>query len=63
MACATLGTHITDTVKAAGMDMPDLLQQIESACTLGSWSLELRQCLAAATDVVGLQACAAPPAQ
>ena len=63
LSCATLGTHITDTVKAAGMDMPDLLQQIESACTLGSWSLELRQCLAAATDVVGLQACAAPPAQ
>ncbi len=62
LSCSTLGQHITTAVKSAGMDMPDLLQQIESACTLGNWSLELRQCLSAANDVAGLQACAAPPA-
>jgi RNA polymerase sigma factor (sigma-70 family) len=61
LSCATLGKHVTTTAKAAGMDMPDLQQQIESACSLGSWSLELRQCIAAGTDVPSMQACAAPP--
>ena len=63
LSCANLATHVTSTVKHEGMDMPDLTQQIESACSLGNWSLELRQCLSGATDVVALQACASAPAQ
>lgn len=38
----------------------DITQQVEAACEMGSWSLELRQCFAAATNITALEACITP---
>lgn len=59
LQCGALGQHIMTTVHAAGIytDVKDMAQQVEAACTLGGWVVELRQCFAAATTVPALQAC------
>ena len=64
LQCTTLGAHIADVVHAAGLfpDVTDMNQQVDSACQLGSWPLELRQCFAAGTTVDALQACIDPNA-
>lgn len=51
-----------EEVKAAGMhtDVADLPQQIEAACDLGGWSIELRNCFVAATTIDALQSCMMP---
>ena len=62
LACAVLGTHVATTAQAAGFhsDVADLHEQIEAACELGKWSIELRQCFATATTIDALQACVMP---
>jgi hypothetical protein len=35
-------------------------QQIAAACDLGGWSIELRQCFAAATSITAVTGCIAP---
>lgn len=62
LACKRLGQHLGAIAQGAGMhaDVADFPQQIEAACDLGSWSLELRQCFAAATTLGALEACIMP---
>lgn len=62
LACEPLGQHLGAIAQGAGMhaDVADLPQQIEAACDLGSWSLELRQCFAAGTTLSALEACISP---
>lgn len=62
LTCATLAPHIATTAQRAGMhaDVPDLAQQIEAACDMGAWSIELRRCFAAATSVADLETCFGP---
>jgi len=49
--CEPLAKQISAISQSAGChaDVADLPQQIEAACEMGTWSLELRQCFAAAT--------------
>lgn len=62
LACAVIGPQIAATLQAAGYheDMPDLAQQLTSACDMGTWSIELRTCFASATTVDALQVCITP---
>lgn len=62
LSCAVLSTGIASTVQGAGMhaDVKDMPQQIEAACEMGGWSIELRQCFAAADSIMALQACMSP---
>lgn len=64
LSCATLGQHIATTVQGAGLyaDVQDMHQQVASACELGSWPIQMRQCFAAAGTIATLQACVTPPA-
>lgn len=62
LTCALLGAQIAATAQGAGLhpDVTDMPQQIEAACEMGAWSLELRQCFAAASTLDALKACFAP---
>lgn len=62
LACKPLSQHLAAIAQSAGMhsDVADFPQQIEAACDLGSWSLELRQCFAGATTLSALEACIMP---
>lgn len=64
LTCAVLGTQIATAAQAAGFhaDVADLPQQVEAACEMGGWSIELRQCFAAAGSIDALQACMGIPA-
>jgi RNA polymerase sigma factor (sigma-70 family) len=64
LQCSALGAHIATTIQSAGMytDIVDAPQQLDSACQLGGWSIELRKCFAAAKNVATLQACVDPNA-
>ncbi|HEX5062988.1 MAG TPA: sigma-70 family RNA polymerase sigma factor [Kofleriaceae bacterium] len=59
LSCAVLGPQIAATIQAAGMheDVTDLPQQVEAACDVGSWSMELRTCFAAASSIDTLKGC------
>lgn len=65
LSCAVLGKSIATTVQAAGMhtDVTDMPQQVEAACEMGGWSVELRQCFAAADSISKLQVCITPTAE
>jgi hypothetical protein len=65
LACAVLGPQVATIVQTAGMhaDVTDLPQQIEAACNVGNWPLELRTCFSTATTVDALQACVIPPGE
>lgn len=62
LTCSALAPHLATTAQAAGFhaDVPDLAQQIEAACDMGAWSIELRQCFAAAQSVTDLESCLGP---
>ena len=62
LTCDALATELATKLQAAGLfgDAPDLPQQLEAACDSGSWSLELRQCFAAGSDIQALHACIQP---
>lgn len=63
LSCAVISQHIATTAQAAGFhdDITDLPQQIQSACDMGTWSIELRSCFAAAETIDALQACIGHP--
>lgn len=62
MMCQPLAQHIGAIAQGAGFhaDVADLPQQIQAACEMGTWSLDLRQCFAAATTLPALEACINP---
>jgi hypothetical protein len=62
LECSALGPRLATLAQNAGMytDIPDLHKQVETACDLGNWSLELRQCFSQATSVAAAQACLSP---
>jgi RNA polymerase sigma factor (sigma-70 family) len=64
LSCKTISSHLAATVQGAGLhaDVTDMPDQIEAACELGGWSLELRSCFAAASTVDGLKSCFMPDA-
>lgn len=59
LACKVLGPHVASTLQAAGFhqDVADLGDQIEAACDVGKWSLDVRQCFADAATIDALKAC------
>jgi hypothetical protein len=65
LTCTALASHIAPILKTAGMyaDVADIPKQLEAACDTGGWSLELRQCLAAADSVPAMQECIMPAAK
>ena len=62
LECAALGPQLATMAQSAGLytDVPDLGTQVTTACELGNWSLELRQCFSQATSVAAAQACMTP---
>jgi hypothetical protein len=62
LVCDVVGPHVAAVVQAAGMhaDVTDLPQQVQVACEMGNWTVELRTCFAAATTVDALQTCIQP---
>jgi hypothetical protein len=62
LACGVIGPRVASVLQAGGFheDVADLPQQIESACDLGTWSIELRTCFAAASNIDALKACVTP---
>ena len=62
LACPVLGEHLASVTRSAGMyvDVTDMHDQIAAACELGAWSLDLRQCFAAATTLDAVKTCIAP---
>ena len=52
-------------IQTAGLheDVADLPQQIQAACEVGNWTIELRTCFAAGTTTDALQACILPDEQ
>ncbi len=62
LSCAVLGPQIAATLQAAGMheDVTDLPQQIEAACNVGTWSMDVRTCFANATTLDALEGCITP---
>jgi hypothetical protein len=62
LSCPVIAPQIAAVLQAAGMhdDVTDLPQQIEAACDVGTWSIELRSCFTAASSVDALKACIAP---
>jgi len=65
LSCAVLGPHIATIIQAAGMhaDVADMPQQVEAACEVGQWTIEIRTCLANGTTIMALQACIIPDAE
>jgi hypothetical protein len=59
LACAVIGPQIAATLQAGGFheDVTDLPQQLEAACEVGNWSIELRTCFAGTTSIDALKAC------
>ncbi len=64
LTCTALAKHIADTVQSAGIytDVTDMPQQVEAACEMGNWAIELRRCFEAASSVMTLQTCIDPAA-
>jgi RNA polymerase sigma factor (sigma-70 family) len=62
LTCTALGAHIGPIVDAAHLypGVSDMAQQIDAACEMANWTLELRQCFAASTTVDGLKDCFMP---
>jgi RNA polymerase sigma factor (sigma-70 family) len=59
LTCPVLAQHLATVAQGAGLyaDVTDFPQQIEAACTMGNWPVSLRQCFAAGTTILALQAC------
>ena len=62
LECGVLGPQLATMAQGAGLytDVPDLGTQVATACDLGNWSLQLRQCFSQATSVPAAQACLSP---
>jgi RNA polymerase sigma factor (sigma-70 family) len=62
LACGLIAKDIAATVQAAGLwsDIKDMPQQLEVACDLANWPVELRRCFAGADSVSALQECVNP---
>ncbi len=65
LACPVLAQHLASVAQGAGLyaDVADFSQQIEAACAMANWPLDLRQCFAAGTTLDTLQACILSPAK
>ena len=64
LSCDTVAAHVTPIAQSSGFytDVTDLAEQIESACEVGSWSIELRQCLTTGQTFETLKTCIHPDA-
>ncbi|HEY5926248.1 MAG TPA: sigma-70 family RNA polymerase sigma factor [Kofleriaceae bacterium] len=62
LTCSALSKHMATTAHAAGIysEVTDLPQQIEAACEMGGWGIEMRRCFLAANSIATLQACVIP---
>jgi RNA polymerase sigma factor (sigma-70 family) len=59
LACSVLGPQVASILHAGGFheDVADLGGQIEAACEVGKWPVEVRTCFADAQTIDALEAC------